>query len=308
MKKLAFLAAALFSVGSASAKDLHFYIGDLEEDIILIYDENAYCLTYCPRHFKWEYIKIDKNTYWQDDEGYYHIKLPEAAGHSGESFIIDGDYICEALPLRDYSDPKNMYIPDGAYYHKVTKFYQKKDFKRVQSSPFLVEYIKGKKVLYEPWNLFMKVAPSFEKVTRTMWLDCTPPWAEGEPGPGIGAFIEVEFQNPVWAISVLNGYVDFFKTYLYQQNNRVKTMTVLDMENKRTYTMHFEDYVYFNALHFDKETKHIKLIIDSVYPGTKYDDTCISAIVPERHDWTPQITSEEELLKKYKEKEKEVLQ
>jgi hypothetical protein len=116
----------------------------------------------------------------------------------------------------------------------------------------------------------------------------------------------VEFVEPVRIINILNGYVDIAKRRLYKQNNRVKTMTVLDVENNETYTMRFEDYVYFNALHFDKETKHIKLLIDSVYPDTKYDDTCISAIVPERHDWTPQITSEEELLKKYKEKEKEI--
>jgi hypothetical protein len=42
------------------------------------------------------------------------------------------------------------------------------------------------------------------------------------------------------------------------------------------------DYVYYNSLVFnslDKGTKNIKLVIDDIYKGTKYDDTCITAVV-----------------------------
>ncbi|MDR0638502.1 MAG: hypothetical protein LBG27_06330 [Spirochaetaceae bacterium] len=105
------------------------------------------------------------------------------------------------------------------------------------------------------------------------------PWVEGEAGAGIGANITISFKTPVRTIALLNGYVDIAKRYLYRQNNRVAVLKVVDLDNNKEYEMKFEDMVYYNSLQFDGETCNIKLIIMSAYPGTKYDDTCITQMI-----------------------------
>lgn len=66
---------------------------------------------------------------------------------------------------------------------------------------------------------------------------------------------------------------------LFKENSRVKKLKVEDLTNKLEYIMDFEDKVYFNYLELKKPSKSIKLTILDVYKGTKYQDTCISAMI-----------------------------
>ncbi|MDR1788325.1 MAG: hypothetical protein LBR16_07750 [Treponema sp.] len=289
MKKLAFLAAtALAAAGGLWAENKIFSIGSYDDgDIFFLSDKEAYCVTFCTKHLRFEYFKFDRNAYWLESDGYYRFNSPSQASNEGRYIIIDGEYTDQVFFQKFYDAPKfklkEFYSKDNEEF----VYYKENTFKKVVSSHHLIENSNGKTISYAPWNLFEKVVPSFT-IEGPVWLHTTPPWAEGDPGPGIGAYIEVEFVKPVRIINILNGYVDIAKRRLYKQNNRVKTMTVLDVENNETYTMRFEDYVYFNYLRFNKGTKHIKLLIDSVYPDTKYDDTCISAITFNDRDWRPQ--------------------
>lgn len=77
---------------------------------------------------------------------------------------------------------------------------------------------------------------------------------------------------------------------LFKENSRVKKLKVEDLTNKLEYTMAFEDKVYFNYLELSKPSNSIKLTILEVYEGTKYQDTCISALIentraPSNEDW-----------------------
>jgi hypothetical protein len=54
---------------------------------------------------------------------------------------------------------------------------------------------------------------------------------------------------------------------------------VIDVENGLEFDVNIPDYVYFGDILFERPTHHVKLIIKDVYRGTKYNDTCITALV-----------------------------
>ena len=106
------------------------------------------------------------------------------------------------------------------------------------------------------------------------------PYAEGEKGYGIGTVIKMTTEKPFQRIMILNGYVDAKKPDLYRKNSRVKAFSVCDLDNGGEYTFELEDCVCFQFFNLSGETKNIELKIAEVYKGDRWDDTCVSAIVP----------------------------
>jgi hypothetical protein len=238
------------------------------------------------------YSVLPDSYYYIDSDGYSHLKAyryvapngythgyplgpVEKSGHkNGDGITIIPGALHEYAFVSDYGIITEIEDHYKDYYTQL-----KWGVADVSSSPFLKETIGGKPVEYEPKNLFMRFLGMQPRGSSREYWDATQvPWAEGEAGPGIGANITVNFKEPVDAISVLNGYVDIEKRHLYRQNNRVAVLKVIDLDNNKEYEMEFEDIVYYNALEFEKATRNIKLVIMSVYPGTKYDDTCITQI------------------------------
>ena len=87
-------------------------------------------------------------------------------------------------------------------------------------------------------------------------------------------------EKPFQRIMILNGYVDAKKPDLYRKNSRVKAFSVRDLDNGGEYTFELEDCVCFQFFNLSGETKNIELKIAEVYKGDRWDDTCVSAIVP----------------------------
>lgn len=281
-------------------------LGSLDPVCVYVYDNSCYYVEFGFRKNPGinAYLKLPRDSYHKNEYGYMILDIPEPAYYDGRYLSINGKFWGESFPDTYYSSPEIN--SDTWYDHYIWAFerYKNEEFKSIGSSKFLEETIGGKKVRYEPLNLFKKLSPSFEREISTTWHNATPPWAEGEDGPGIGAYVEIEYNDPVAWIYIINGYVDLSRQHLFYQNNRVKTMKVEDLENKMEYTLHFQDYVYLHDLVFQKATRHIKLTIQEVYPGTRYDDTCISAIYF-RHDsvskphWRYPAMTEAELLKNW---------
>ncbi|MDR1429618.1 MAG: hypothetical protein LBI85_04965, partial [Spirochaetaceae bacterium] len=103
-------------------------------------------------------------------------------------------------------------------------------------------------------------------------------WAEGVRGNGTGASFTLTVRWPLWiaGFALKNGYGDL---NYFQMNNRVKSFKIyIDDEYIETIavkdSIHFEQY----ALQTPVEGKKIRFVIDSVYPGTAYDDTCVAEI------------------------------
>ena len=112
------------------------------------------------------------------------------------------------------------------------------------------------------------------------------PWVENAAGGGIGEWIELELDSPQNAMYVLNGFVDGIRPHLYKMNSRMQTALVEGTTvsgKKISQTVRFEDFVYFRTIVFVEPVERIRITIQSVYEGDKWQDTAISAIMfPEK--------------------------
>lgn len=103
-------------------------------------------------------------------------------------------------------------------------------------------------------------------------------WVEGVPGPGIGEWIRLESNSPqeIRKIEFYNGY---WKNDLYFKNNRLKTLRI-DFSDGSYIIRELEDCE-FHTFYLGKliRTSYIQFTILDVYPGTHYDDTCVSGIL-----------------------------
>lgn len=108
----------------------------------------------------------------------------------------------------------------------------------------------------------------------------TTTWSEGVDGYGEGEFIRLYFDSDytIKQLKIVNGLVNEYNAYY--KNNRVKTLTI-SFSDGSSQVAYFEDNntgyqtVEING---DVKSSYIELSLDSVYYGSKYDDTCISEV------------------------------
>jgi hypothetical protein len=113
------------------------------------------------------------------------------------------------------------------------------------------------------------------------------PWVEGTRTEGIGEFIKLEVGEYLvgeFRIFLLsNGFVDFSRPYLYEQNNRIKKVRIYNGEKTQYRDIALEDTPQFQTIILDKNfnvnSKYMEIEILEVYHGTKYNDTCINKII-----------------------------
>lgn len=115
----------------------------------------------------------------------------------------------------------------------------------------------------------------------------TTAWVEGSSGDGIGEYLELFFEetldNLVY-LKVRNGYQK--SDTLYLANNRVKELKV-ELIYKGSVNQEFrftlEDKAGWQEfkLNVTRKFDRLRLIIDDIYSGTKYHDTCISDLLIE---------------------------
>ena len=70
------------------------------------------------------------------------------------------------------------------------------------------------------------------------------------------------------------------QTYI-KKNSRVKDIEIIDLDNNIEYSFTLVDEVRIQTFKMSQRTKNVKLIIKSVYKDDKWDDTCITSIIPE---------------------------
>ncbi len=114
-------------------------------------------------------------------------------------------------------------------------------------------------------------------------------WCEGRSGHGIGETISFDYRyaGPLNTIWISNGYAKSSKSFT--SNSRVKDITVHfwaqdDME-RRTMSYRLEDHGVEQPIPLPwshLQPRSIQIVIDSVYPGTRWQDTCVNEIWP---DW-----------------------
>jgi len=119
-------------------------------------------------------------------------------------------------------------------------------------------------------------------------IDGDPSTAWNVPG-GVGEWITLSAQTEqqIKGIRILNGYTKYstgYNMWIYNANHRPKDITIeLSDGSTMTYTLEdiFDGYNYmYQTIDFGgiKKTKWVKITINSIYRGTKWDDCCISEI------------------------------
>ena len=117
---------------------------------------------------------------------------------------------------------------------------------------------------------------------KPLWLQNNIPWVEGKSGDGIGEFIEFDVKIPQNCrysyIGIIGGYVNPLKPHLFKQNNRLRKVLV-ETDTGYSSNIYFEDAVNIQYINIPEDSKHVKITIKEVYKGSRYDDTCITAIM-----------------------------
>jgi serine/threonine-protein kinase len=103
-------------------------------------------------------------------------------------------------------------------------------------------------------------------------------WVEGAKGAGIGEWIAFTFQpQTIQYIEIYPGYGK--SSELFYANNRLKRATLIFSDGTRAAAQLFDE-MRLQTVVLPKPVRcsSLRLIIEEVYPGTKYDDTVISEI------------------------------
>lgn len=108
------------------------------------------------------------------------------------------------------------------------------------------------------------------------------PWVEGVPGQGIGEEIYIDrWFGRLW-ISI--GFVSYDRPELYELNSRPKTIRVVSEATGEERVVELEDTPNLQPIDVpgDWETASdggIRIIIEEVFPGSRWEDTAINFIV-----------------------------
>ena len=143
------------------------------------------------------------------------------------------------------------------------------------------------------------------------------PWAEGEEGSGIGINFSInflpetniaevfrkhgkEYIGIANSITIMNGYVDFYRPDLFLKNNRVKRVLIKSTDDEEYYEFEFElkDVPEFQTIHLPRMTNSLEMTIMDVYKGTLYDDTVITSILPLGKNFTYKLGTLDEIINK----------
>jgi hypothetical protein len=105
------------------------------------------------------------------------------------------------------------------------------------------------------------------------------PWVEGVNGNGINENLLLRRKDAKY-LYISIGFVSYEKPYLYEQNSRPKRIR-LSVESKFSIEIELEDTPSFQTIILPERLNEdiLKLEIIDVFPGTKYEDTCINAIL-----------------------------
>ncbi|ADK80895.1 NADase-type glycan-binding domain-containing protein [Sediminispirochaeta smaragdinae] len=174
----------------------------------------------------------------------------------------------------NYEDSLQYYAPP--YLDRSSYSISKKS---ITTSGSYSEVLGGQRVNYDGKYIFdfMLFGHPYYK---TYYNPIAYPWVEDSAG--YGEWIEIDSEVPKEKFYVLNGFVDPTRPHLYRLNSRVKRASVIGTTEEGEeieQEIQFEDFVYFKTIVFPKPVKTMRLIIRSVYPGAKWKDTAISALM-----------------------------
>lgn len=110
--------------------------------------------------------------------------------------------------------------------------------------------------------------------------DYTTGWVEGAAGQGVGEFVKFTFDND-FTFNGVTVYAGYHKNAdIYEKNSRPKDLRITFSDgSSKVYPL--EDVMEGQKIVFDAPvtTRFMMFTIESVYPGSKYEDTVITEIL-----------------------------
>ncbi|MBE6758587.1 MAG: discoidin domain-containing protein [Ruminococcaceae bacterium] len=108
-------------------------------------------------------------------------------------------------------------------------------------------------------------------------------WQDGVDGYGIGEWLEASASSNqlVSCITFYNGFQKKNSMDLYNGNSRVKAITVYWEGGSKSFSLTDTKPPQFLWLDEPVSTRYVRVVIDDVYEGDRYADTCIADIVIE---------------------------
>lgn len=106
--------------------------------------------------------------------------------------------------------------------------------------------------------------------------DIGSPWIEGVSGNGEGEGFTIEGNASY--LFIINGFVSSQKPYLYEQNSRIQTLKIIGSKSGKSMIVKLLDTPNPQTVDISFLDKNDDTVIriESVYPGTKYQDSCIT--------------------------------
>ena len=105
-------------------------------------------------------------------------------------------------------------------------------------------------------------------------------WSEGVDGYGYGEYITLYFDGVynIKQLKIVNGLVNNYNAYY--KNNRAKTLNLYFSDGSEQKIYLDDDTTSYQTvdIYGGVKSSYVQISIDSVYPGTKYNDTCISEV------------------------------
>lgn len=241
----------------------------------LVYKNKLFIFIYNNKGIK-ESVELTKENVRLNRDGYYTFN------YNNNSYVLlgGGDLILPVL-LPYYDNLENVPYPPPQNTSEIPLmnvfWFWDDGIEKIETSSYLIEKSsKGQIVQYDATNLrnnFYGIydAPVYFNSRKLIW-------AEGKNGPGIGEWIDISFREATDHIMIINGYVNLFRMDLYKANNRIKSARVISEAPDFQITYEFEDIAKFHEIILPQNTKRIRIIIETVYKGTRFDDTCVTGV------------------------------
>lgn len=217
------------------------------------------------------------------------------------SIVSDGWYEAEMMGLKIipifggnyffFHDP--LYPESGMYDETITKYKEyalrnrrdhygndtfcgerKRIIKEIKVPDVLIESSRDTEIVYDTWDMEHYYI-YLDDGGGTYCNAHAKPWATSkEP---LGMKIEMSFIEKVSVITILNGYANPLKRYLYKANRRLKKIRITSLDPGAEFSIEeeIEDVVHFHEIELPLEADHIKIEILEYYEGDKYKDLCV---------------------------------
>ncbi len=269
MKKLVFFCLLLLAAASAFSfdydKENFSVLLDIETGLFF-YEDNAYVIGFDGK--LWKDKRPEKLT---DEYGYtsfMHKNNPYYENSKIKAFyFLDLRGVIISVPfIENRTLNESMQDLFKNVYGGVEK---------IKASSELVENSKSGKIIYSAKNV---LTLGSEKETGYFFCPLGAPWVpdiskDKEP------FIDFELIQERSSVHILPGFVDFSRKHLWKQNARPKTIEVINLDNSKSlgkYTI--KDRIDFTSIDLPEPVKNVRIKFIDFYPGTKYQDPCVSSI------------------------------